>query len=409
MTAIAVLAFLSLFTTTGLALYLGYRIVVRARHRYRKNQLMILVFNLMLADMQQAVGFMLESHWLRIDTIESGSGACWVQGWFKSIGNLSSGLFCLAIGVHTLVYVSCRYQLRTLHFYFAIVLVWAVVFGFAFVGLGMHPDDLYVRAGIAVCGQTHYRFYSVDCAWTTTDMIRIVQCWINPNYAHYRNWLYFNAIGVVDVASLLLYGALFVILRRRVSSGHYDQLRAAKAITVSKIMFIYPLAYVACTVPIVILPLLSASGNPPTTTYVIAASAAITSVGWIDVLIYTLTRRLEPVEERADTSDIDPLDTFDSWWAYSSKEGLYGTTATCVAVGPNKPESRGDDKELLSDSAPMNTVRAFTTVKVSSAPLDVEAMAGSEDGDDDVDRMAKSKSGENLNGYDDAARSKRSF
>ena len=147
MTAITFFGFLSFLSSLGLLVYLGHRIAARIRKGHNQSQLLLLVFNLMLADCQLGLAFVIEAHWLDINMVVSGTTTCVVQGWFKSIGNISAGLFCLAIGLYTLVYITYNYQLPPFMIYVAIGFIWTIVFLFATVNLSIHSDDWFASQG----------------------------------------------------------------------------------------------------------------------------------------------------------------------------------------------------------------------------------------------------------------------
>lgn len=56
-------------------------------------------------------------------------------------------------------------------------------------------------------------------------------------------------------------------------------------------MVIYPVAYVVLSLPLAAGRMMSAQGKTPSTAYFCVAGAMMTSSGFVDVLLYTLTRR----------------------------------------------------------------------------------------------------------------------
>lgn len=73
------------------------------RERLRRdppNKFLILMYNLVLADLQQAFGFTVSLAWLTTDQAKSGGQMCWMQGWFVSAVDLGSSLFTCAIAIH---------------------------------------------------------------------------------------------------------------------------------------------------------------------------------------------------------------------------------------------------------------------------------------------------------------------
>lgn len=152
--AVTVLGYLSFLSSTGLFLFIGFRIFewkFRAGKPQPLNQFVLLIFNLLLADLQQSVAFLLNTEWLVKDSIVVGTATCRAQGWFVSTGDLASGVWCSAIGIHTFVSVLWNYRMRPATFYCTIVSLWIFIYGCAVIGVGMHPNDFYVRAGAWVC------------------------------------------------------------------------------------------------------------------------------------------------------------------------------------------------------------------------------------------------------------------
>jgi hypothetical protein len=85
---VAVFGVLSFSAASCLFLLLTFRIIkwsIKSRHI---NQFVILIWNLLLADIQQSMAFLLNAKWLMEDRIHVGTTACWAQGWFVSTGDL---------------------------------------------------------------------------------------------------------------------------------------------------------------------------------------------------------------------------------------------------------------------------------------------------------------------------------
>ena len=80
--------------------------------RQPPNQFLILILNLLLADMHQGVAFLLNAEWLRRGAITVGTPTCFAQGLFISTGDLASSLFITAIAVHTYFSVILTYQIE---------------------------------------------------------------------------------------------------------------------------------------------------------------------------------------------------------------------------------------------------------------------------------------------------------
>lgn len=116
------------------------------------NQFLVLIYNLLFADIQQAISFMLNVTWLTRDAIEAGTPVCWAQGWFVSIGDLAGSLFIAAIALHTYLGVVRGYRVSTSTFYTAIAALWTFIYGTAILAVAITRDGrdvggLFVRAG----------------------------------------------------------------------------------------------------------------------------------------------------------------------------------------------------------------------------------------------------------------------
>jgi hypothetical protein len=148
--AVVAFASLSFLSTLGLILVLTYKLIQWQIKSKRTNQFVILIFNLLWADIQQSLAFLLNVEWLRVNAVVVESPVCFVQGWLVSTGDLGSGVWCFAIGLHTLGSVVLNYRLKPRAFFVTIVLLWVFIYALACIGVGMYPKDIYVRSGIWV-------------------------------------------------------------------------------------------------------------------------------------------------------------------------------------------------------------------------------------------------------------------
>ena len=152
--AVSSLGLLSLFSSTALLSYLSYKFFTwRLRGDLGKgcNQFLLLIFNLLLADIQQATAFVLTLVWLEENRIDAKSATCFVEGWFVSTGDLASSIWIFAIALHTFYAVVKERRLPTGVFTTIAVGLWVFIYAIAAVGVALHPRDYYVRAGAWVC------------------------------------------------------------------------------------------------------------------------------------------------------------------------------------------------------------------------------------------------------------------
>lgn len=177
--AVVALGFISFFASVSLLFLLTYKLISWKIKSKRTNQFVILIFNLLWADIQQALAFLLNVEWLRLGSVEVNNPVCFAQGWLVSTGDLGSGVWCFAIGLHTFASVVLDYRLKPRHFYLTIFVLWVFIIGVSSIGLGMYPNTLYVRSGV----------------W----------CWIHHDLKDLRLWTHYVWIFILFVTSILYY------------------------------------------------------------------------------------------------------------------------------------------------------------------------------------------------------------
>lgn len=386
LTAVSFFGLLSFVCAFTLLVRLAYRLVANRRSRLHRNQFFILIVNLLISDVEQSVAFFLNIEWLRTDSVRVGSHTCWTQGLFVSVGDLSSGIFTLFIAIHTFVDIVYGWQMPYRFFIMAVASAHTFVWLCAIIGIGLHPHDIYVRAG----------------AW----------CWVNSSYQKERLWLHYFWILIAEFGTVLGYSLLFYILQRRLRNGYYKTTGAAeRAKAAARSIIPYPIIYVVCTLPLASLRISSMAKNVPTFTSLTFAGAMITSNGWLDVILYSLTRRHlmfgnEPLKE-----DVRGLDTF--FWR--TGDNNFGTTTTIEAgasaaggvVGrtnssarkrrPLFDDHRNSSTEELVDLelADERTVKLKTEVNVTTSPVELGFVSrrttdgGLSDADDQKSALSK--------------------
>lgn len=139
--AMGICGLLSFISALGLLLFLTYRFIFWKQY-YKQplahNQYVVLIYNLLLADIQQATAFLLCLHWVGQNQVYYPSAACALQGWWIQIADPGSGIFVLAIAMHTGAVVLRGRQLPFSVFLYAVVSIW----GFIII-LGIIPVSLY--------------------------------------------------------------------------------------------------------------------------------------------------------------------------------------------------------------------------------------------------------------------------
>jgi hypothetical protein len=212
---IALFAMMSLVSVTALLGFITHRLISWRKH-YREyvgyNQYVILIYNLLLADLQQSIAFSISFHWLRIDKILAPTAPCFIQGWFLNIGDVASGFFVLAIAIHTWLGVIKGYKMPYMWFVVSILGIWLAALLLTILGPILHGDRFFTRAG----------------GW----------CWISGKFQNERLWLHYLWIFIVEFGTIAIYGHIFVHLRGRIRSVINND--TSKLTRATKFMVLYP-------------------------------------------------------------------------------------------------------------------------------------------------------------------------
>ncbi|KXX83386.1 hypothetical protein MMYC01_200167 [Madurella mycetomatis] len=325
------------------------RRVSSTRKKAHPNQFLILIYNLLLADIHQAGAFMLNVSWLGHNAIVIRTPVCWAQGWLISTGDLSSSLFIGAIAIHTYLAVVRKYTLPQWVIYATVIALWTFNYflfalGIAITGNGKDAGGFYVRAA----------------GW----------CWINIRYESLRLHLHYIWIFITLVLTSILYTLIFISLRKNRHRHHprhqdihsqtnssqvrlptatpndvyaystanmktnanpdggilsspdeahfvtantnYNKPRSHVQTTNAtnhplqtedannngiahsgghhKAFLLYPVIYVICTAPLALGRIATMAGVDVPISYFCTAGALITSNGWLDVLLWGVTR-----------------------------------------------------------------------------------------------------------------------
>ena len=264
---ITILAMMSLISVTALLGFITHRLISWRKH-YREyvgyNQYVILIYNLLLADLQQSIAFSISFHWLRLDGILAPTAPCFIQAWFLNIGDVASGFFVLAIAIHTWLGVIKGYKLPYMWFVVSILGIWFTALILTVIGPAIYRDRFFTRAG----------------GW----------CWISTEFQNERLWLHYLWIFIVEFGTIAIYGHVFFHLRGRIRSIINND--TSKLTRATKFMVMYPMVYVILTLPIAVGRMVAMTGRTLPDAFLIVAGALLTSCGWIDALLYTLTRRV---------------------------------------------------------------------------------------------------------------------
>lgn len=111
-----------------------------------------------------------------------------------------------------------------------------------------------------------------------------------------RLWLHYIWIFIDEFGTIIIYGVIFVRLRGQLKSivhtNNPRSLNGSELTKVARYMILYPAIYVILTLPLAAGRMAAMTGVTLPDTYYCVAGSLITSCGWLDALLYTLTRRV---------------------------------------------------------------------------------------------------------------------
>ncbi|KAJ5994554.1 hypothetical protein N7451_010278 [Penicillium sp. IBT 35674x] len=293
--AMGVIALCSLGSTLGLLSFLTYRFVYWQRyykHPLAKNQYVVLIYNLLLVDLQQAIAFTISLYWVSRGSVHFGEAACYLQGWWIQTGDPGSGLFVLSIALHTGFVVLRGRQLPWNIFVYCVIALWVFILILGFIPIGLYGSKAFVIS---------------EANW----------CWISPLHEDERLWGHYFWIFLSEFGTVVLYAVMFIYLRRRMGQakmlrrGQQESLHRLNRVVVY--MVIYPLVYLVMSLPLAAGRMASARGNSPSKTYFGVAGCLMALSGFMDVAVYTLTRRHLLIDTEHSTTDHN-YDNTDSQW-----------------------------------------------------------------------------------------------
>nr|CEG04782.1 unnamed protein product [Fusarium clavum] len=252
------------------------------------NQFLVLIINLLLADMHQGVAFLLNAAWLRYDAILVDTATCYTQGLFVSLGDLASSMFITAIAIHTYMAVVKGIQTPQKVLYGVIVAIWIFVYAISFIPIattrnGAEFGGFFVRAG----------------SW----------CWMNRQYEDLRLFTHYLYIFLGLGTTSILYIIIFFHIRRQArlgaSNGENDGDSIELQLNRNPAFLIYPVIYVLCTLPLAAGRIATMAGANVPNGYFCFAGAMIASNGSFDCLLFGTTRNTIIFASRYDVASND--------------------------------------------------------------------------------------------------------
>ena len=235
------------------------------------------------------------------------------------------------------------------------------------------------------------------------SMLTGSQCWIGEQHAFERLWLHYFWIFIAMFGTIILYAVMYFTLHSRLQpqsiafsnsltplASRISALDPRTARRAARYMIVYPIIYVLCTLPLASARMAAMSGHYVSYWYYCTAGAAITSCGWLDVLLYACTRRVLVFSDAPPPADELGVETFglfnssrESWRVRTIVEGgvlVDPTVSTRRRALEHKKDISKDSSglwDLQSQAADMddtfgiampNTITTKTTIQVATEP-----------------------------------------
>jgi uncharacterized membrane protein len=153
--AMGICGLISFIATLSLLSFLTYRFIFWKRYYKRplaQNQYVVLIYQLLLVDLQQATAFLLCLHWVTKGAVYYPSAACVLQGWWIQTADPGSGLFVIAIAMHTGAVVLRGRQLSFRAFVACVIGLWAFILVLGFIAVGLYGPKTFVISEAAWVG-----------------------------------------------------------------------------------------------------------------------------------------------------------------------------------------------------------------------------------------------------------------
>ncbi|KAI1479973.1 hypothetical protein K445DRAFT_317575 [Daldinia sp. EC12] len=268
--AIGTLATISLIFTSSLLSFVTWRMITWKSHytsAVGRNQSVVLIYQLVLADFLQSLGFLISFHWVAERQIIGPNGACFAQGWLIQLGDVASAFFVLAIAIHTTYQVIISRSLSYRTFLYCVLGIWGLAVLLTSLAPIIGGRFVFQRAGV----------------W----------CWISSDNEGLRLSLHYIWIFIVEFGSILVYATGFYYLFR-VKRSDKIIVPARSAETMRKArtaMLAYAMVYTILSLPLAAGRMASMSNNQLSDEYYLFAGALFTCSGWVDTVLYTFTRR----------------------------------------------------------------------------------------------------------------------
>ncbi|KII93804.1 hypothetical protein PLICRDRAFT_405927 [Plicaturopsis crispa FD-325 SS-3] len=296
-------ACLSAISVTSLLLYIGYSTVKLKRGASRKwstsTHVHYYFLNLLVSDLIQAIGGILNAKWLLDDRVTEGA-LCTAQGALKQVGDVGVALSSVIIAVHTLSILVFRYEPRPSTAIIVLSAVWITIGLIIGVSFATHK------------GQTYYGDTQYWC-WITTryHVQQIVLEYLWMWLAAFFNIIIYIFLALVVRGFITVDGSKIRIPNKREREGKRlssSSIRRKGGVIALQMLF-YPAVYIVTVIPISVVRFTAFGGYHIPFAGTAVADVIFALSGVLNVILFSLTRpKLMPSRIAVSRGTVPALD-----------------------------------------------------------------------------------------------------
>jgi len=235
--------------------------------------------SLLLSDILQAIGSIINAAWMREEAVIYGS-LCTAQGAINLIADVSIALWSLVIATRIFIVLFLRLKVKRSVMWLVMISQWSLI---GAIGI----------AGPATVGSNkHGPFYGIADYW----------CWISPNYIVYRIVLDYILMYICALFMFILYTLVYLKLRgivraqtRSTFVGSTNQERKEEYDhKLARQMLLFPISYTIMTLPIGLCRVIAWSGHRVSFSLSIVSYFIYLLTGLVHVILFASIRRILP-------------------------------------------------------------------------------------------------------------------
>lgn len=296
-----------------------------------------LFINLMIADLVQAMGNILNVQWIKDAEITEGS-LCSAQAVLKQLGSDSVALTCLAIALQTFFTLILRWNIRRTASKLTILGIWA------FTGLVI---------GIPYAATRTQRYYGPTGYW----------CWILSTHKTAQLMSQYLYMWSTAIIMIIIYGVMFLIMHNGMIDDEEVDKESKK---VARKLLFYPVVYVVCVAPLSVTRWMGFQGDNVSYQVLLFSSTLYALTGFFNLILFSITRPALLSDPPRVEKDATPLSPLPNSRRYHPEEGSrrpvypgnYGYLPDGSVAGSDMDQGRwtdGDPECLGNSTTPGHT------------------------------------------------------